>query len=99
MQDDHQTLIAKLMQVESTNDIYKDVTYEELKLAGDLYIYLEMCPDVVKDAMMRLELEQMMSSGTKPSIMHRYLCHFSYSRTSNPGNFNHIFQQSLYKHI
>ena len=63
VQDGHQDLIEKLMQLEGSGDKFEDVTDKELKFAGDLYVYLNMCPDNIKNTMMRIELEQLFLSG------------------------------------
>ena len=62
IQEDQQNVIEKLMRLDSSNETY-NVSSEILKTAGDLYVYLNICPDTIKYSMMRIELEQLVTSG------------------------------------
>ena len=48
------------MNMTSTNEVVEDISEKELKQAGNLYVYLNMCPENVKYSMMRLELEEIL---------------------------------------
>ena len=55
------------MQLNSTDETYENLSYEELQLPGDLYVYLNMCPDYIVNTMMRIELQQIFSRGFRES--------------------------------
>ena len=48
------------MHLNTSNQTF-DIDPTTLKIAGDLYVYLNFCPDSIIDAMMRLELEEFLN--------------------------------------
>ena len=67
IQDETQILIEELMNLNSSNETY-NITEEELKQAGNLYVYLNMCPEKFKYSMMRLELEDILRGSNNSFI-------------------------------
>ena len=59
----YQMSIENLMGVKSSHKVLKNVSDSTIQKAGDLFVYLNFCPENTKYEMMRLEIEQFLSEG------------------------------------